>query len=68
MSWKKLAGGTMDICRLVVAPRAFRLGHATAVLDALDLTERFGFTPVGTREVAPGVTVTLLERRRRQPA
>ena len=26
----------MDICRLVVAPRAFRAGVATALLDELD--------------------------------
>jgi ribosomal protein S18 acetylase RimI-like enzyme len=88
VSWKKLADGTVDICRLVVAPRAFRMGHATALLDAVDLAEpaerfsvstgtanipalmlyrRHGFAPVGTREVAPGVTVTLLERRTRHP-
>ena len=84
VSWKKLADGTVDICRLVVAPRAFRRGHASALLDALALAEpaerftvstgaanipalalyhRRGFVPLGTREVAPGVLVTLLERR-----
>lgn len=84
VSWKKLADGTVDICRLVVAPRAFRMGHASALLDALALAEpakrftvstgtanipaltlyhRHGFVPVGTREVAPDVLVTLLERR-----
>jgi len=31
-----LADGTVDICRLVVAPRAFRGGVATALLDELD--------------------------------
>jgi ribosomal protein S18 acetylase RimI-like enzyme len=89
VSWKKLADGTVGICRLVVAPRAFRMGHATALLHALDLAEpaerftvstgtsnipaltlyrRLGFTPIGTREVALGVTVTLLERRPQRPA
>ena len=81
VSWEKLVDGTVDICRLVVAPRAFRMGHATALLDALGPAERFvvstgtantpalalylrhGFVPVGTREVAPNVTVTLLERK-----
>jgi len=84
VSWEKLADATVDICRLVVAPRAFRRGHATALLDALDqaepgarltvstgtanapalaLYQRRGFVPVGIREVAAGVTVTVLERR-----
>src|SRR5712691_3997279 len=84
VSWEKLAGGTVDVCRLVVAPRAFRRGHATALLDELDRAEpagRYtvstgtanvpaltlyrsrGFVPVGIREVAEGVTVTMLERR-----
>ena len=36
VSWKVLADGTVDIHRLVVAPRAFRRGVATALLDALD--------------------------------
>jgi len=35
-SWKVLDDGTVDIHRLVVAPRAFRRGTATALLDALD--------------------------------
>lgn len=39
VSWKKLADGTVDICRLVMAPRAFHMGHASALLDALALTE-----------------------------
>jgi GNAT superfamily N-acetyltransferase len=83
VSWERLPDGTVDICRLVVAPRAFRRGHATALLDELDRAEpagRFtvstgtanvpalalyrnrGFVPVGIREVAQGVTVTMLER------
>jgi ribosomal protein S18 acetylase RimI-like enzyme len=34
--WRVLADGTVDIDRLVVAPRAFRRGVASALLDALD--------------------------------
>lgn len=36
VSWKVLDDGTVDIYRLVVAPRAFRRGVASALLDALD--------------------------------
>lgn len=36
VAWKLLDDGTVDICRLVVAPRAFRGGVATALLDELD--------------------------------
>jgi ribosomal protein S18 acetylase RimI-like enzyme len=36
VSWKILDDGTVEIHRLVVAPRAFRRGIATALLDALD--------------------------------
>jgi ribosomal protein S18 acetylase RimI-like enzyme len=36
VSWRELHDGTVDIHRLVVAPRAFRQGVATALLDALD--------------------------------
>lgn len=36
VSWKVLDDGTIDIYRLVVAPRAFRQGIATTLLDALD--------------------------------
>jgi len=39
VSWEKLTDGTVDIRRLVVAPRAFRRGHATALLAALALAE-----------------------------
>ena len=34
--WAVLPEGTVDIHRLVVAPRAFRRGVASALLDALD--------------------------------
>jgi ribosomal protein S18 acetylase RimI-like enzyme len=37
VSWKVLDDGTVDIHRLVVAPRAFRRGVASALLDALDV-------------------------------
>ena len=36
VSWTLLDDGTIDIHRLVVTPRAFRRGIATALLDALD--------------------------------
>ena len=36
VSWSELADGTVDIDRLVVAPRTFRQGIATALLDGID--------------------------------
>lgn len=36
LSWRILEDGTVDIHRLVVAPRALRRGLASALLDALD--------------------------------
>jgi ribosomal protein S18 acetylase RimI-like enzyme len=36
VAWQLLDDGTVDICRLMVAPRAFRLGVATALLDELE--------------------------------
>jgi ribosomal protein S18 acetylase RimI-like enzyme len=36
VSWRALDDGTIDICRLFVAPRAFRRGVASALLDGLD--------------------------------
>ncbi|MDQ3787335.1 MAG: GNAT family N-acetyltransferase [Actinomycetota bacterium] len=83
VSWTRDDDGTLDICRLVVQPRAHRSGIATALLDALEVLEpaertivstgtantpplmlyrKHGFVPTGTREIAPGVTVTLLAR------
>jgi ribosomal protein S18 acetylase RimI-like enzyme len=88
VSWVRLQDGTLDICRLMVHPRAHRRGIATALLDALDRAEpaqramvstgtanhpalglykRRGFTPVGTRLIAPGTSLTLLERRSMPP-
>ena len=39
VSWVRLQDGTLDICRLMVHPRAHRRGIATALLDALDRAE-----------------------------
>jgi ribosomal protein S18 acetylase RimI-like enzyme len=36
VSWMVLGDGTVDIHRLIVAPRAFRRGVASALLDELD--------------------------------
>ncbi|WP_406376472.1 GNAT family N-acetyltransferase [Streptomyces sp. NBC_00647] len=89
VSWTRPDDGALDICRLVVHPRAHRRGIATALLDHLDAMEsadltlvstgtanhpalalykRRGFTPTGERRIAPGVTVTLLERKTAAPA
>jgi ribosomal protein S18 acetylase RimI-like enzyme len=48
VSWKVLDDGTIDIHRLVVAPRAFRRGIATTLLDALDARFRSRHTVVST--------------------
>jgi ribosomal protein S18 acetylase RimI-like enzyme len=39
VSWARLPDGTLDICRLMVHPRAHRRGIATALLDGLDRAE-----------------------------
>jgi ribosomal protein S18 acetylase RimI-like enzyme len=88
VSWVRLQDRTLDICRLMVHPRAHRRGIATALLDALDRAEpawravvstgtanhpalglykRRGFTPAGTRLIAPGTSLALLERRSMPP-
>lgn len=36
LAWCELDDGTVEICGLVVAPRAFRQGIGTSLLDALD--------------------------------
>ena len=73
----ELVGSTVDICRLVVHPRAHRRGIASRLLDALPagpqivstgtknepalrLYRKRGFVETGTREIAPGVTITEL--------
>jgi ribosomal protein S18 acetylase RimI-like enzyme len=48
VAWKVLDDGTVDIHRLVVAPRAFRRGVASALLDALDATYPDRVTVVST--------------------
>lgn len=88
VSWTRRHDGTLDICRLVVHPRAHRRGIATTLLDRLDAVEpaeltvvstgtanrpalalyqRRGFVPAGQRQIAPGVTITLLERKTDAP-
>jgi ribosomal protein S18 acetylase RimI-like enzyme len=83
VSWTRQADGTVEICRLVVHPRAHRQGIATKLLDSLDdaeptdltivstgtanhpaiaLYRRRGFILTGTRQIAPEITITLLER------
>jgi ribosomal protein S18 acetylase RimI-like enzyme len=39
VSWTRLRDGTLDICRLMVHPRAHRRGIATTLLDSLDQLE-----------------------------
>lgn len=78
--WLGEPGGELDIERLAIDPRFFRLGLASALLAALPaasamivstgtrnqpalaLYRRHGFQPTGSREIAPGVTVTELRR------
>jgi ribosomal protein S18 acetylase RimI-like enzyme len=78
--WVDLLGGELDIDRLAIDPRFFRLGLASALLAALPaaaavivstgtrnqpalaLYRRQGFRSTGSREIAPGVTVTELRR------
>jgi ribosomal protein S18 acetylase RimI-like enzyme len=83
VSWVRRQDGTLEICRLMVHPRAFRRGIATALLDCLDRAEpvrravvstgtgnhpalalytRRGFTPIGTRQIVPGTSITIMER------
>jgi hypothetical protein len=49
VSWVLLQDGTLQICRLMAHPRAFRRGIATALLDGLDRAE-----PVRRALVSPG--------------
>jgi ribosomal protein S18 acetylase RimI-like enzyme len=58
IAWRVLDDGTVDIHRLVVAPRAFRRGVATALLDELDARYRGRRVLVSTgRANEPAVTL-----------
>ena len=60
VAWSELPDGTVDIDRLVVAPRAFRRGVATALLDGLDRLYPGRRVLVSTgRANAPAVTLYL---------
>ncbi|MGH3941909.1 MAG: GNAT family N-acetyltransferase [Pseudonocardiaceae bacterium] len=48
VSWTRPDGGTLDICRLMVHPRAHRSGIATALLNVLDALEPAERTIVST--------------------
>jgi ribosomal protein S18 acetylase RimI-like enzyme len=48
VSWHRHPDGTLDVCRLAVAPRAFRRGYASALLDAVDEREPARRTVVST--------------------
>ncbi|MEH1016778.1 GNAT family N-acetyltransferase [Micromonospora sp. CPCC 206060] len=48
VAYDRLDDATLDICKLVVAPRAFRRGVATALLNALDTAEPAERTVVST--------------------
>jgi ribosomal protein S18 acetylase RimI-like enzyme len=60
VSWMELTDGTVDIHRLVVSPRAFRRGVATALLDGLDALYSGRHILVSTgRANVPAVTLYL---------
>lgn len=48
VSWTRPHEGTLEICRLVVHPRAHRRGIATALLDGVDAVEPADVTVVST--------------------
>jgi len=48
VSWTRLHDGTLDICRLMVHPRAHRRGIATTLLDSLDRLEPAARSVVAT--------------------
>ena len=62
VAWRRLDDGTLDICRLVVAPRAFRQGVATALLDELD--RRFPGSPMMVSTGSANEPALALYRRR----
>ncbi|MGH3914753.1 MAG: GNAT family N-acetyltransferase [Pseudonocardiaceae bacterium] len=58
VSWIRPDGATLDICRLMVHPRAHRSGIATSLLDGLDALEPAERTVVSTGTVnAPALTL-----------
>ncbi len=60
VSWLILPDGTVDIHRLIVSPRAFRRGVATALLDGLDALYPGRHILVSTgRANVPAVTLYL---------
>jgi ribosomal protein S18 acetylase RimI-like enzyme len=62
VAWQLLADGTVDICRLVVASRAFRGGVATALLDELD--RRYPASPMIVSTGSTNEPALALYRRR----
>lgn len=62
VAWQVLDDGTVDICRLVVTPRAFRGGVATALLDELDSRHR-GHPMIVSTGSANEPAVSLYRRR-----
>jgi ribosomal protein S18 acetylase RimI-like enzyme len=66
VAWQQLDDDTIHICRLIVAPRAFRGGVATALLDELD--RRFPANPmIVSTGSANEPALTLYRRRGFQP-
>lgn len=62
VAWDELEDGTVDISRLVVAPRAFRRGVASRLLDALD--DRFPGRPMVVSTGRANAPAIALYRRR----
>jgi ribosomal protein S18 acetylase RimI-like enzyme len=62
VAWQRLDDETIDICRLIVAPRAFRGGVATALLDELD--RRFPASPMIVSTGSANEPALALYRRR----
>jgi ribosomal protein S18 acetylase RimI-like enzyme len=57
-----IATALLDALDSIEPAESTIVSTGTANLPALALYRRRGFTPVGERQIAPGVTVTLLER------
>ena len=66
VSWVRLEDGTLDICRLMVHPRAHRRGIATALLDGLDRAEPAARAVVSTG-TGNGPALALYRRRGFEP-